>query len=78
MENYVDIAQYIKKQEESIKEALNFHVDYRLMKKECEAIIGGTVDYLWRNGFGEAEIDVLVRDMVNMVNGREVEKIWKA
>jgi len=76
MENYIDIAQYIKKQEESIKEALNFHVDYRLMKKECQAVIDGTVQYLWNNGFGEVEIDLLIKDMLLIANYETRTKGW--
>ena len=76
--NYIDIAQYIAAQESRIKEALNFHVDYALMKKECEAIIDGTVNYLWRNGFGEQEIDVLLRDMMKMGNRKEVLRTWSS
>lgn len=78
MENYIDIAKYIATQESRIREAMNFHIDYKLMKKECQAVIDGTVQYLWNNGFGEVEIDVLLKDMIGMVNGKEVERGWSS
>lgn len=74
MENYIDIAQYISSQESRMREILSFHIDSHLAKKECQAVIDGTVQYLWRNGFGEQEIDILVRDMMNMIMVKDVKR----
>lgn len=74
---YVDIARYIKAREDSMREILSFHIDPHLAKKECEAVIDGTINYLWRNGFGEHEIDILVRDMMNMITVKEMRK-WSS
>ncbi len=72
--NYIDIAQYIKAQEQTIRDINDFHIDEKLRKKECSAVIDGTVQYLWRNGFGEYEIDLLLKEMLAMANVREVAK----
>ena len=72
--NYVYIARYIKEQESRMKEINEFHIDEILRSKECAAIIDGTAQYLWRNGFGEYEIDLLIKDMVIIANEKEIRK----
>jgi len=72
--NYVDIAKYLKEQEARIKEVNEFHIDENLRLKECAAIVDGTINYLWRNGFGEYEIDLLIKDMLKLANEREIRK----